>query len=95
MERRQKILAKEIRKETRKEKIEAAMSQIDEGIKEFFTSEGYKEYLKVMSKFYHYSVNNCILIERQFPNATHVAGYTDWQKKFKRHVKRGETVSVS
>ena len=43
MERRQKILAKEIRKETRKEKIEAAMSQIDEGIKEFFTSEDYSE----------------------------------------------------
>ena len=43
-----------------------------------------------MSKFHNYSVNNTLLIELQRPDATLVAGYQAWQKKFNRHVKKGE-----
>ena len=43
-----------------------------------------------MSKFHNYSFNNTLLITMQKPEATLVAGYQAWQKKFNRHVKRGE-----
>ena len=55
-----------------------------------FTSEMYKEYLKTMSQFHDYSLNNTLLIYMQKPDASLVAGYQAWQKKFKRQVKRGE-----
>lgn len=41
-------------------------------------------------KFHNYSFNNTLLITMQKPEATLVAGYQAWQKKFNRHVKRGE-----
>ena len=37
-----------------------------------------------MSKFHEYSLNNTILIAMQKPDATMVAGYTQWQKDFER-----------
>ena len=43
-----------------------------------------------MAKFHHYSANNILLISMQMPEATHVASYTNWQKKFNRQVKRGQ-----
>ncbi len=42
-----------------------------------------------MSKFHQYSVNNCILIAMQRPDATCVAGYNAW-KSLGRFVKKGE-----
>ena len=59
-------------------------------MKELFTSEMYTEYLKTMSQFHNYSFNNTMLIAMQKPDATLVAGYQAWQKKFKRQVKKGE-----
>ncbi len=76
------------------EKRELQMKEISErleqGVKEIFTSERYTEYLNTMSKFHNYSFNNTLLITMQKPEATLVAGYQAWQKKFNRHVKRGE-----
>lgn len=44
-----------------------------------------------MSKFHHYSLNNCLLIAMQYPSASLVAGYRTWQKEFDRQVrKKGE-----
>lgn len=43
-----------------------------------------------MAKFHNYSFNNTLLITMQRPDATLVAGYQAWQKKFNRHVLRGE-----
>lgn len=77
-------------KEERDKKMEAVMQKLQDGVKNVFTSEKYQEYLRVMSKFHSYSANNSLLIYRQNPNASLVAGYQAWQKKFKRHVKRGE-----
>lgn len=82
------------KRRTRQEKVEAAMEKLNDGITDFFTSEkpeAYKNYLKAMGKLHSYSANNCALILSQYPNATKVAGYVDWQKKFNRHVNRGET----
>ena len=64
--------------------------RLEQGVKEIFTSERYTEYLNTMSKFHNYSFNNTLLITMQKPEATLVAGYQAWQKKFNRHVKRGE-----
>ena len=82
------------KKKSRQEKVEAAIQKLNDGITDFFTSEkpeAYKNYLKAMGKFHSYSANNCALIISQYPNATKVAGYVDWQKKFNRHVNQGET----
>lgn len=64
--------------------------KLEQGVKELFTSEMYTDYLKAMSQFHNYSFNNTVLIAMQKPDATLVAGYQAWQKKFNRHVKRGE-----
>ena len=64
--------------------------RLEQGVAEIFTSEKYTEYLNTMAKFHNYSFNNTLLIAMQKPEATLVAGYQAWQKKFNRHVKRGE-----
>ncbi|EIZ6653595.1 hypothetical protein MPC59_003026 [Listeria monocytogenes] len=72
------------------EKSQALLKQAEEGIKEFLESDKYKHFLKTMSKFHQYSVNNTILIAQQKPDAQLVAGFKAWQSKFKRHVNKGE-----
>lgn len=37
------------------------------------------DYLKVISKFHNYSLNNTLLICMQNPDATLAAGYTAWK----------------
>ena len=76
-------------KPTNKERLKELGEKIEAGIREVFDSGKYAEYLKVMSRFPTYSVNNQMLIRLQRPNATKVAGYNKWQQ-FERHVKRGE-----
>lgn len=70
-------------------KIEALTKQLEEGVKEFLTSEKYASYLRVMSAFHTYSFSNSLLIAMQRPEAQLVAGYKTWQSKFNRHVKHG------
>lgn len=64
--------------------------RLENGVKELFETDQYKEFLKTMSKFHDYSLNNCILISMQCPEATRVAGFRAWQEKFERTVKKGE-----
>lgn len=71
-------------------KVDEITKKLEDGVKSVFENGNYAEYLKVMSKFHNYSVNNCILIAMQKPEATMVAGYKKWQKEFKRQVKKGE-----
>ena len=76
-----------------KEQIKKLTDQIEAGIKALFQSgnlEKYQAYLRTMSHFHHYSVNNQMLIFSQRPHATLVAGYQKWQNQFSRHVLRGE-----
>ena len=76
-----------------KEQIKKLTDQIEAGIKALFQSgdlEKYQAYLRTMSHFHHYSVNNQMLIFSQCPHATLVAGYQKWQNQFSRHVLRGE-----
>ncbi len=72
------------------EKVKAITEQLESGIQALFESEQFKNYLKTLSKFHSYSVNNTILIAMQNPDATLVAGYTSWQHDFGRSVRKGE-----
>lgn len=77
--------------EQRQQQVQDLTQQLEEGVKSVFESEKYAQYLKVMSHFTHYSVNNTILIAMQTGGqASMVAGYTAWQKNFGRQVNRGE-----
>lgn len=73
-----------------KTRTEEILEKLDQGLTEPFNSETYKNYLKTMSKFHNYSFNNTLLIAMQRPDASLVAGYTDWQRKFHRQVQQGE-----
>lgn len=70
--------------------IKEITEKLEQGVKDVFSSDKYIEYLKFMSKFYNYSVNDIILIMMQKPEASLVAGYKAWQTKFKRQVRKGE-----
>jgi len=72
------------------QQVREITDKLEQGIKELFESERFKEYLRTMSKFYNYSFNNTLLIAMQKPDATLIAGYTSWQRNFDRHVMKGE-----
>ena len=73
------------------DKVKEITDKLEAGIQDLFESESFKNYLKTLSKFHDYSLNNTILIAMQKPDATLVAGYTAWQKNFSRQVLKGET----
>ncbi|ELY77242.1 hypothetical protein C486_17405 [Natrinema gari JCM 14663] len=54
-------------------------------------SEEFQEWLDVQSRFHDYSYRNTLLIKRQCPEASRVAGYRTWQEEFDRHVTEGES----
>ena len=77
-------------KKSNKERIKEIVAGIEDGIQNLFQSEKYAQYLRTMSRFHNYSLNNTILIHLQKPDATVCAGFKQWQSKFGRHVKKGE-----
>ena len=68
-------------------KVDNIIKNIEKGVQEIFTSDRYLNYLNTLSKFHHYSLNNTLLINMQYPNASLVASYTTWKKSFNRQVK--------
>ena len=73
-----------------KERLKEITDSIEQGIKDLFESEKYMEYLRTMSRFHRYSLNNTVLIAMQRPDATLVAGFNRWRDQFGRNVMRGE-----
>ena len=71
-------------------KVKEVTERLEAGVRELFESERYQAYLKAMSKFHDYSLNNTLLILMQKPDASLVAGFGKWRDDFERHVKRGE-----
>ena len=80
---------------TRAEKLEKLHDSVEQaldklaGSLEAGHSDTLKAWLKTMSRFHNYSLNNQMLIAWQRPDATHVAGFHAW-KKFDRLVNKGE-----
>lgn len=77
-------------KQSNKERLKDITDSIERGIEELFQSEKYAEYLRTMSRFHKYSVNNTMLIYMQKPDATLVAGFNKWRDQFERNVMKGE-----
>ena len=68
---------KERKEQERKETYEKLDSTSD---KMRFNGELFQTYLDVQARFNRYSVNNCILITAQRPDATKLADFPTWQK---------------
>lgn len=73
----------------RDQRLQEALELLETGVDEIVTSEGFQQYLDVMSRFHRYSYGNVMLIMAQNAEATRVAGYRQWQQ-LGRQVKRGE-----
>lgn len=76
--------------ENNAERIKEITDILEQGVKDIYESNRYKQYLQVLSKFYNYSPSNALLIAMQNPDATLIAEYSSWKNKFERHVKKGE-----
>ena len=76
--------------ENQKDRLKEITDRLEQGILEVFESERYKEYLRIMSKFHHYSFNNTMLIALQKPDASLIAGFSAWKNSHGRTVKKGE-----
>ena len=77
-------------KRTNKERLKDITDSIERGIEDLFQSDKYAAYLRTMSRFHRYSVNNTMLIYMQKPDATLVAGFNKWRDQFERNVMKGE-----
>ena len=73
-----------------KDRLKEITASIEDGIKGLFQSDKYMQYLRTMSRFHKYSVNNVMLIHLQRPDATLVAGFNKWKDQFSRSVMKGE-----
>lgn len=77
-------------RKTQKERIKEITEQLEAGVAAVFESDAYKAYLKCMSKFHNYSLNNTLLIALQRPDAQLCASYSSWQRNHGRQVRKGE-----
>jgi antirestriction protein ArdC len=73
-----------------RDRVKAITAKLEEGIKNLFDSDKFKEYLNTMSKFHNYSFSNTLLIAMQKPGASLVAGFNTWKNQFGRYVNKGE-----
>lgn len=64
--------------------LNVLIESIEQGQSDVLTS-----YLLTMGRFHQYSISNIMLISKQFPQATKVAGFHTW-KKLQRYVLKGE-----
>ncbi len=74
---------------SREDRLKELTDQLEVGVKSVRSSAEFKTLLATMAKFPHYSLNNCILISMQKPDATLCQSYGAW-KKMGRYVKKGE-----
>lgn len=73
----------------RQERISQLQAELVRGIEELLSGGGWVAWLEMSRRFHQYSLRNQILILRQNPTATQVAGYRAWQA-MGRQVRRGE-----
>lgn len=69
-------------------KMTLALERLDQGVEKLLQDP--TGYFCTMARFHKYSLANTLMIFAQRPDATHVAGYRQWQEKFNRQVQRGE-----
>jgi DNA primase len=69
--------------------LEALHERLVDEVRKIRTGADWKAWLDAAAKLHTYSFRNILLITRQRPDATTVAGYTTW-KKLGRQVNKGE-----
>lgn len=75
----------------RRDRLREITDQLEAGVKEYMATDvQFRKVLETMAKFHHYSANNVLLIAMQMPNATRVASYNTWKRRFNRQVMRGQ-----
>ena len=79
------------RRDEMHDSLEVWVEQFAELSDEARASTELQEWLDVQSNFHDYSYRNTLLINRQCPEATKVAGYNTWRNEFDRHVQEGES----
>ena len=72
-----------------KKTVEEITKDLEKHVEEMFNSDAYRKWLRTLSLFPSYSLNNTLLIAMQRPDATRVCGYKNWQK-LGRQVRQGE-----
>ncbi len=65
------------------------LATLDEGIAQLTSSDTWRAWLDVQSRFHNYSFGNTLLIMLQRHDATRVAGFHTWLR-LGRHVRKGE-----
>jgi antirestriction protein ArdC len=65
------------------------LDTLTEGIEALTTSDAWRAHLDAQGRFRRYSFSNALLLSRQDPDATRVAGFATW-KKLGRAVRKGE-----
>lgn len=75
--------------EARKAEMTEITAKLEQGVKDIFNSDRYKDYLRFCAKLPKYSVNNQILIMLQKPEATMCQSFLSW-KNMGRSIKKGE-----
>jgi len=65
------------------------LDRLAEGIADLTSSEAWRCWLDVQRRFYRYSFSNTLLISRQRPEATRIAGFHAW-RAMGRFVRAGE-----
>src|SRR5437660_7049076 len=68
---------------------EDVLERLTEGIAALANGDEWTAWLKTQSRFHRYSFNNTLLIGRQCPTATQVAGFHRW-RELNRSVRKGE-----
>jgi len=72
-----------------KDNLRSQLIELKKNIDAEKSTDNFRAYIKMMSTFHDYSFTNMLLITRQKPEATRVAGYVAW-KRLGRVVKKGE-----
>ena len=67
------------------------LAELTDAVGEARASDHFQRWLDAQTAFHDYSDRNALLIKRQCPEATRVAGYRTWQAEFDRHVCEGES----
>ena len=77
-----------MKKDEAKKLADQALAELEQEL-QAGKSESLQRYLDTMGRFHNYSFANCMLIVRQMPEATYVAGFRRWLQ-LGRYVRKGE-----
>ena len=82
------------KKSPEQRKAEALHAQLAEQVEAPASSDAWQRFLTFATSFHTYSLNNVLLILAQCPDASHVAGFRQWQAKG-RQVRKGGSGRLS